>query len=313
MILSASRRTDIPCYYSEWLVNRMKSGYVLTRNPMNSAQVSKIPLSPDVVDCIVFWTKDAANILPYLKIIDELGFRYYFQFTLTPYDNRVEKNLRDKADIENTFLELSKRIGKERVLWRYDPIILNDAINTDYHKNQFQRLCERLSPFTDSVTVSFVDTYKKLRTSLIRTITDDEIAELSEFIGQTAKDCGLTVKACCEKNNLTPYGIEKASCIDKAVIEKACGYPLDLSKDKNQRIGCGCMESIDIGMYNSCMNGCIYCYANNNPISVAKRFYSHDPSSELLIGTVADSEKITERKVNSKKSGQKISSNKNVE
>lgn len=218
MILSASRRTDIPCYYSEWFINRLKAGYALSRNPMNHAQLSKISLSPDVVDCIVFWTKDALNFMPHLTTIDDMGYKYYFQFTLTPYDSTIEKNLCDKADIENTFIKLSQTIGKERVLWRYDPIVVNDTLAVEYHKEQFARLCDKLHPYTESVTISFVDTYAKLKTNLIREITDDEIAELSAYIGQTAKNYGLTAKACCEKTDLTVYGIERASCIDKAVI-----------------------------------------------------------------------------------------------
>jgi len=304
MILSASRRTDIPCYYSEWFINRLKAGYVLTRNPMNHVQLSKIPLSPDVVDCIVFWTKDAANIIPHLGTIDNMGYKYYFQFALTPYNRTIEKNLRNKADIEKTFIELSKAIGKERVLWRYDPIVINDTLTINYHKAQFKRLCEKLSSYTESVTISFVDTYTKLKTSLIREITAFEISELSAFIGKTAKNYGLNAKACCEKADLTTYGIEKASCIDKAVAEKVCGCPLTLSSDKNQREGCGCMESIDIGAYNTCLNGCVYCYANNSVATIERRNHSHNPNSELLIGTVANGEKITERKVKSYKEKQ---------
>jgi hypothetical protein len=304
MILSASRRTDIPCYYSEWFINRLKAGYALSRNPMNHAQLSKISLSPDVVDCIVFWTKDALNFMPHLTTIDDMGYKYYFQFTLTPYDSTIEKNLCDKADIENTFIKLSQTIGKERVLWRYDPIVVNDTLAVEYHKEQFARLCDKLHPYTESVTVSFVDTYSKLKTNLIREITDEEITELSVYIGQTAKNYGLTAKACCEKTDLTVYGIERASCIDKAVIEKVCGYSLDLSADKNQRGGCGCMESIDIGTYNTCMNGCIYCYANDSTATTERRYNSHNPNSELLIGTVTDGEKTTERKVKSHKQEQ---------
>lgn len=304
MILSASRRTDIPCYYNEWFINRLKAGYALTRNPMNHAQLSKILLSPDLVDCIVLWTKDAQNIMPHLKTIDDMGYKYYFQFTLTPYDNTIEKNLRDKAGIENTFIELSQAIGKERVLWRYDPIVLNDNLTVNYHKEQFTRLCDKLHPYTESVTISFVDTYSKLKTNLVREMFDEEIAELSSYIRQIAKSYGLTAKACCEKTDLTVYGIERASCIDKAIIEKVCGYSLDLYADKNQRDGCGCAESIDIGAYNTCMNGCIYCYANDNPASTERRYNSHNPNSELLIGTVADGEKITERKVKSHKQEQ---------
>ncbi|MHB1154202.1 MAG: DUF1848 domain-containing protein [Eubacteriales bacterium] len=304
MILSASRRTDIPCYYSAWLMNRLKAGYALTRNPMNYAQLTKIPLTPDVTDCIVFWTKDAANIMPALKTIDNMGYKYYFQFTLTPYDRMIEKNLRDKSDIENTFIALSGILGKERVLWRYDPIILNDFISIDYHREQFIRFCDRLYRYTDSVTISFADVYAKHPTKLVRGITGDEMTELGSFIGQTAKEYGLAAKACSEKADLASYGIEKASCIDKAVIEKICGFTLDLRADKNQREYCGCYESIDIGAYNTCLNGCVYCYANSGTSSTERRHSLHDPESELLAGSVGEGEKITERKVKTHKRNQ---------
>lgn len=302
MILSASRRTDISCFYGEWLVNRLKAGYVLVRNPMNPAQISCIPLSPGVVDAIVFWTKDAKNLMPRLPEIDGRGYPYYFQFTLTPYDGTVEKNLRDKKEIADTFIELSRRIGKERVLWRYDPIVVNDSLPVSYHKEQFVRLCEKLHEYTPSVTISFVDAYaklKKLPTGLVRPVTSDEMAELGEFIGRTAKEYELTAKACCEKADLTAYGIGRASCIDKEVLEKVCGCPLDIHADRNQRKGCGCMESVDIGDYNTCANGCVYCYANVSPALAQKRLMSHDPHGELLYGWAAEEEKITGRKVQS--------------
>jgi hypothetical protein len=128
MILSASRRTDIPCYYSEWFMNRLKEGYVLTKNPMNPAQVSRLTLSPDTVDCIVFWTKDPLPLLDKLPILDDLGYHYYFQFTLTPYGKDIERGLRDKKGIISTFRQLSSYLGKDRVIWRYDPIIINDEL-----------------------------------------------------------------------------------------------------------------------------------------------------------------------------------------
>lgn len=304
MILSASRRTDIPCYYSGWLMNRLAAGYALARNPMNHAQLGKIPLTPDVVDCIVFWTKDARNIMPHLAAISGMGYRYYFQFTLTPYDNSIEKNLRSKEAIEETFVELSDAIGKERVLWRYDPIILNGGFTVAYHKEHFRRLCEKLHRYTGSVTISFVDTYAKLKSGLVREAAEDEIFALGAFIGQTASDYGLIVQACCEKTDLTPYGINKASCIDKAVIEKICGCPLDLAADSNQRDGCGCMESIDIGAYDTCINGCVYCYANRSIDTAMQRYILHDPKGELLFGIVADCERITDRKVKSHRRNQ---------
>ncbi|AET68424.1 protein of unknown function (DUF1848) [Desulfosporosinus orientis DSM 765] len=304
MIVSVSRRTDIPCYYTEWLINRLKEGFVITRNPMNKAQISRLPLNPELVDCLVFWTKDAENILRSLKLIDEMGFKYYFQHTLTPYDRTLEQNLQDKLRIEDTFIELSQLIGKERVMWRYDPIVLNDRLTIDYHKVQFERLCQKLAPFTESVTISFVQTYRKLKTPLIRAITCEEKAELAGFIGETAKAWGLTPKACCEKTDLTPYGIQKASCIDKAVLERVCGCSLDISPDKNQRQGCGCIESIDIGVYNTCPNGCVYCYANDSQSIALERYNSRQPDSDILCGSIAEEEKITDRKCKSNKQQQ---------
>ena len=299
MILSVSRRTDVPCYYSDWFINRLKEGFVLSRNPLNYSQVGKISLSPDVVDCIVFWTKDAKNIIPHLNVIDNLGYKYYFQFTLTPYDCTIEKNLRDKRDILNTFIELSKLIGKHRVLWRYDPIILNNKLSMDYHLEQFLQLCEILNSYTESVTISFVDYYKKLKNGIIRDITEEEITELSVFIGKTAKSYNLDVKACSEKMDLSAYGIKKASCIDKVIIEKVCGQKLHIKQDKSQRQNCGCMESIDIGKYNTCSNGCVYCYANYSEKSVAVNMKRHNPNSMMLNDEIKAGERVIERKVKS--------------
>lgn len=304
MILSASRRTDIPCYYTQWFMNRIRAGYVLTRNPMNHRQISRVPLSPDIVDCIVFWTKDAENMLPHLDELDVLGYQYYFQFTLTPYDMKIEQNLRQKSEIENTFITLSKRIGPERLVWRYDPIILNDDLTVKYHKTQFRRMCEKLSTYTDTVTISFVDMYKKLKTPLIRAISADEIADISQYIGVTATEFGLNAAACCEKDNLTKYGIKHSSCIDRERIEKIIGCPLNIKADKNQREDCGCVESIDLGAYNTCINGCVYCYANDTITTTLHRYELHNPESEILIGKVCDGEKITDRKAKSNRQEQ---------
>lgn len=296
MILSASRRTDIPCHYPRWFINRIRAGYALVRNPLNHAQLFKIPLASDIIDCIVFWTKEPEPLLPYLEELDQRGYKYYFQFTLTPYNRSLEPNLRPKVDIENTFVRLSQRIGKERIIWRYDPIILNDDITIQYHQTHFERLCQKLSPYTNRVVISFVDLYKKLKTQGLRPITPAEIAALSAFIASCAKSCGLRPLACCEGQDLTPFGIEKSACIDKALMEEICGSRLNIPKDKNQRQGCGCCQSVDIGAYNSCQTGCIYCYANHpgKPKTI-----NHDPDSELLMGHVQSGERIIEKSLKS--------------
>lgn len=296
MILSASRRTDIPAFYSQWLVNRLKAGYVLARNPMCRTRVSRIPLSPEIVDCIVFWTKDPRNMMDKLSVLDELGYSYYFQFTLTPYGPELERNLRPKAELENTFLELSHRLGSGRVLWRYDPVILNSGLTVDYHKEQFYRLCQRLQGATEQVTFSFVDLYAKLRSDQLRAITVPEMEDLAAFFAQTARDYGMRPCACCEKLDFTSLGVEPAACIDPKAVSRACGRLISVPKDKNQREGCGCCESVDLGAYDTCANGCVYCYANRSPAVVMRNRALHRQDGELLIGELSQEDMVTQRK-----------------
>jgi hypothetical protein len=265
MILSASRRTDIPAFYAQWLINRLRAGYLLTRNPFNAAQVRRIELCPSLIDCIVFWTKDPAPMLPFLDELDAMGYPYLFQFTLTPYDRQIERHLRPKEEILRTFLALAQRLGPGRVFWRYDPIILNHGITTQDHLRDFTSLCDRLRGHTPGVTISFVDLYPKLKTPLLREITADEMAEISAAFSAIAGERGLSIRACCEKTDLTPYGIRPASCIDREAIESLCGHAISAKPDKNQRPGCGCVASVDIGAYNTCQNGCVYCYASRRP------------------------------------------------
>lgn len=301
MIISASRRTDIPGYYSEWFINRLKEGSVLIRNPMNYAQISRIQLSPEVVDCIVFWTKDPEPILERLPLIDRMGYRYYFQFTLTPYGRDLEPELRDKEDILKTFIKLSNTIGRERVLWRYDPVILNDHYTVGYHTNKIYELFQNLSDYMEACTISFVDLYQKFKLSnqILREITEEEMHQLASVFSEAGKHFGITVRACCERLDLSRYGISSASCIDLKTIERVCGYRIDGRKDTNQRPGCGCIQSIDIGSYNTCRNGCIYCYGNAGRTSAQKNYEHHNPNSELLIGTVREDEIIRQRNMKS--------------
>ena len=276
MILSASRRTDIPCYYADWFMNRIRAGYVMTRNPMNYNQIRRVDLSPGNIDCIVFWTKDPQNLLPHLSVLDEIGYKYYFQFTLTPYGNDIEKNLRDKCEIEETFMRLSETIGKTKLIWRYDPIIINDTLTVDYHKREFERMYAKLSLYTDKIFISYVDMYAKIKSDLIKPIRSEDIAELNEFIKSVTHG---EVRSCCCTD-----GFPSAACIDKTLIESIINKPLpDLKRDKNQRTGCGCCESVDIGVYNTCPNGCVYCYANYSAKSVNTNFARHDIDNEFMI------------------------------
>lgn len=299
MILSASRRTDIPGYYSEWLMNRLREGFAYYRNPMNHAQICKVLLTPENIDCIVFWTKDPAPMLNKLEELDALGYKYYFQFTITPYGlpyqgtafgKELEPNLREKWEILQTFRELSDRLGKDRVLWRYDPIVLNDTLTKEYHLEQFGTLCKELSGYTELCTISFADVYRK-QTSMVKEqvlweISPEQMHSLASAFSEIARARGISVRACCEAIDLTRDGVLPASCIDRATIEKLCGHSIAAGKDKSQRPHCGCMKSTDIGVYNTCRNGCIYCYANHSMTSIDRNCRRHDPSSPMMIGSL---------------------------
>ena len=304
MILSVSRRTDIPCYYSSWFLNRLKAGYADYRNPVNHRQLYRVPLTPDIVDCIVFWTKDPAPMLEILPFLDSVGYRYYFQFTVTPYGHEIERNLRDKNAIINTFKALSKQIGAQRVLWRYDPVLIHENFTVNDHKKAFLQLCEHLCGYTRRVTVSFVDLYPKLKSPLVPALNPEQMAELAEFIGYCAKDHDLKAYACCEEGDFSRFGIAPASCIDSRLIEEICGVSMDLKPDYNQRKGCGCCESVDIGAYNTCKNGCAYCYANYSASLVNKNFAAHDLESSLLTGRLEYGEMPVTKQSASNRSGQ---------
>lgn len=296
MIISASRRTDIPSYYSEWFVNRLKAGEVLVPNPYNRKKISRIPLSPDTVDCIAFWTKNPEPMIPRLKEIERLGYQYYFQMSVTAYGKALEENVPSVEESIATFVLLSERLGKERVDWRFDPIILNKDYTCAWHMEQFEMMCDWLHKYTTRCIISFVDNYKD------NTFTEseqEEMMEAAEGISKIAGKYGLSMFTCAEKINLEKYGIRHGACIDKEKIRQVIGYKLDLRKDPGQRRECGCVESIDVGMYDTCVNGCRYCYATGSLESAQRKNGQHDPKSPLLIGHLKGDETIVDRRVQS--------------
>ncbi len=305
MIISASRRTDIPAFYGEWFMNRINEGFVYTKNPFNCHAISKISLSIDVVDMIVFWTKDAKNFMRYLDKLDEIGYEYYFQFTLTPYDKNIEPGLRDKNDIVKTFIELSKRIGKEKIVWRYDPILMNENIDVKYHVDNFKKYVNLLSSYTDSVIISFLDDYKRIghRKQNFRKPTLNEMIQIGEAFSKIAEGNSISIKTCAEEI-VFKNGIEKASCIDPVLIAKIIKQPIKIKKDKNQRKECLCVESVDIGEYDSCLHSCEYCYANVSNKIIKANTTLHNKNSSLLIGQISERDVIKERKVKSLKTNQ---------
>lgn len=302
MIISVSRRTDIPSYYSEWLFNRLKEEYVLVRNPMNIHQISRINLSPDVVDGIVFWTK---NPTPMLNRLEELEkYNFYFQFTLTAYGPEVETGLPSKNKvIIPSFQRLAKEIGREKVIWRYDPIFLNENYTIDYHCRYFEVLASKLAQYTEKCTISFLDFYKNTERNIkplhIQPITVEQQMEIVEKFARIAQKYDLHLDTCAESCDFGKFGVSHACCIDKERLERIGKYKLNVEKDKNQRVGCGCITSIDIGAYNTCRNGCLYCYANYSGASANNNFGKHNAGSPLLFGEINEEDKIKDRNVKS--------------
>lgn len=302
MILSVSRRTDIPSFYSDWFFKRIKEGFLYVRNPMNPHQISRIVLSPDIVDCIVFWTK---NPEPMLSRLNELqDYCYYFQFTLTGYGRDIECNVPHKKEkMIPVFKELSAKIGAERVIWRYDPIMFTAKYTKEYHLKAFEQIAKALNGYTKRCVISFVDTYAKNQRNLNALheyrLQETELKIFAKELSTIAQENDMEIVACAEKIDLSEYGISHSCCIDKALIEKIIGCRIKAAKDKNQRSECGCIESVEVGTYNTCKNGCKYCYANYSPESVIDNCRKYDVNSPLLCGTVQEGDIITERKVKS--------------
>ncbi|SHJ29986.1 protein of unknown function [Clostridium cavendishii DSM 21758] len=298
MILSASRRTDIPAFYSEWFFERIKEGYFMVRNPMSPNQVSRVSLSPAIVDCIVFWTK---NPRPMMDKLNELkAYNYYFQFTLNSYDTSLELNVPSKKYLIETFIKLSKAIGKEKVIWRYDPIVLTDVFNKEYHYKWFDYLAYKLSKYTDRCVISFLDLYKKTERNLrginVKVITKLDMEEMASELSKIASKYGLTIESCSEDIDLYKFNIKHGKCIDDKVISKIIGSKVSIPKDINQREICGCVKSVDMGAYNTCRHGCLYCYANYSEEAVSKNIMVHDKKSCFIIGKLTLKDKVSDRK-----------------
>lgn len=302
MILSASRRTDIPNYYADWFLNRIKAGFLYVRNPVNPRQVSEIRISPETVECIVFWTK---NPEPMLSGLDELEeYPYYFQFTLTGYEKDIEKNIPSKRDeIIPAFQRLSQKIGPERVIWRYDPILFNEKYTPEFHLRAFAQTARALRGYTRKCVISFVDRYAKNKKAMDALgVYDLEEAELADFAGRLsgiAKTNGMEMGSCAEKMDLESLGIKHNCCIDRELIESLTGCRIPAGKDKNQREACGCIGSVDIGAYHTCKNGCAYCYANYSLESVVRHCAKYDPEAPILCGEIQKEDTITLRQVKS--------------
>jgi len=298
MIISASRRTDIPAFYTEWLMNRIRAGFFYRVNPFNAHQISAFSLAAEHVDAICFWTKNPQPLLRHVGELDERGLNYYFQFTLNPYDPVFEPRVPALASRLDSSHRLAHHLGPQRVVWRYDPVILTSATPVSWHLEQCEMLASRLAGATRRLVFSFYDYYGKgqgrlhaaLQGSGI-TLADltsieyrSQMQELVAGFSRIAAKYQLGIFSCSEELDLAGYGVEHGTCIDGALITELFDSEPIQSKDKNQRDACGCVESVDMGSYNSCDFRCAYCYANFNEGTINSNRLKHDPQSPTLLG-----------------------------
>ena len=294
-IISASRRTDIPAFYSEWLINRIREGWCLVPNPLNYNQLLFVSLKPENVAALVFWSKNPDPMIKYLTEIDNRGFRYYFQFTLNDYPGILEPRIPNINERIQTFQILSEKIGSERVIWRYDPIIISNYTPPEYHIEKFYKISSALERYTNRVMVSFVDYYQKTNHSLSRLedpgiqfdkeVVDTQVAfELLKELHEIASARGIEIFTCAEDRDFSDTGVTPGGCIDGELLNKLWSLKGNYQKDKTQRKSCLCVSSRDIGINDTCPHGCPYCYSTRNIDLARNRYAEHHPNSPVIWG-----------------------------
>lgn len=287
MIINTGGRTDTVQYYSEWLLDRFAQGYVLTRNPLFPNKITRYELNPDTVDCVVFCSKNYQPILPRLHEITD-RFRTYFYYTITAYGKDVEPGVPSIEASMETLIRLSEQVGRQRVAWRYDPVLLTKDYTISRHLETFSRMAGTLAPHIDRCIFSFVEMYKKLETNMPELIplTEEDKDVLARGLGSIAADHGIHLQTCGTNGDFSRYGIHPSGCMTLPILGKANGVVFRELKHKGMRQGCHCIESRDIGAYDTCLNGCRYCYANKSPQKAWDNRKYHDPASPLLLGDV---------------------------
>lgn len=286
MILQTGLRTDIPAFYTPWLLQRLEEGFVLSRNPYNPRQITRYRLSPDVVDCIGFCTKNPAPMLPHMEKLADFG-QFWF-VTITPYGPDIEPRVPPKEQVMADFRRLSAIVGAKCVAWRYDPILLTENYTIERHLQDFAAMCAVLEGATETCVISFIDLYDKVKRNFpdARSVRQEDRLLLGREMVAIAARHGICLKSCCEGDELAPFGVDCSGCMTLSTYEKALGCRLDAPRQAKTSRGCLCHLSADIGSYNTCGHGCRYCYANDDEASVRRAMAQHDPHSPLLVGHV---------------------------
>ena len=287
MIIHTGGRTDTVQYYTEWLLNRFSEGYVLSRNPLFPNKVIRYELNPNTVDCVVFCSKNYEPILPRLHEITD-RFHTYFHYTITAYGKDTEPGVPGIEESMETFIKLSKLVGKHRVAWRYDPVLLTKEYTIERHLATFAHIAERLAPYVDRCIFGFVEMHKRLKDNLPELIplSGQDIEMLAQGLGAIAKKNDIFIQTCSMNGDFSRYHIHTSGCVTLDILGKANAIKFKDLKHKGARQGCQNIESRDIGAYNTCPNGCKYCYANKNPQKAFENYKRHDKASPLLLGGI---------------------------
>ncbi len=299
MIINTGQRTDIPAFYAEWFANRIKEGIVCVRNPFNPVQVSRYRLDPSVVDVIGFCSKNPAPFFPYMDLIKDYG-QYWF-VTITPYGKDIEPGVPDKHKILEDFKALSQMVGINSIGWRYDPILINDRYTVEYHLKAFEQMAAALSGYTNTVVISFIDLYEKVKRNFpeARSVSREDKYFLGKEIIKIAASFDMVVKPCGEGQFLSEFGADCSGCMTVATFEKAIGQRLIVPNKKPARKECACYLSGDIGAYDSCGHLCRYCYANNDIDAVKRNMKLNDLNSPFLIGNYKNEDIVHDVKMES--------------
>lgn len=294
MILNVSGRTDVIAFYSEWFMKRYEEGFIDVRNPFYPKMISRI--SFDNVDAILFCTK---NPIPILKDIKKIKKPILFHVTLTAYKNDIEPNVPPKREVIKAVQELSRLIGKDNLVIRYDPVFISDKYSLDYHVKAFDKLCRLLEGYVSKILISFIDDYKNVRKNEkilnFRKFTENDYKVIGESFSKSAREHGLVVHTCFEDRDLTEYGFVKDECLSVELAYKLTGKIFKEKWKARKERKCNCVAMVDVGEYNSCKHYCKYCYANFDEKLVKDKFRLHDPNSSLLIGKLEDDDIVKER------------------
>jgi len=276
-------------------MNRVRSGWCAVSNPFNSNQVTKISLKPEDVDAVVFWSKNPAPLIEHLSELDTKGLHYYFQYTVNDYPEALEPHIPPLKSRIKSFIQISQHLGPQRVIWRYDPIIISNKTDYEFHLSRFDSIASSLKGYTIRLMVSVVDLYQKTdrRLSKLETelgyvfdrnaVNSQEMIQLMRDLAKVAASNGIAVYSCAEEVGGKWEGINPGSCIDANLINTL--WPdlhIRYKKDPYQRDPCLCAASKDIGMNDTCLHGCSYCYSTTHNEVAHRRYSEHDPDSPLL-------------------------------